>query len=253
MSAPGGKRLVNSRSGLKILCQHDKDASPWDLAEPQWTPDNEALVCSSCNTKFTLLNRRHHCRRCGKIFCNSCCKVKVQLHRMSFVDPVRQCKPCSEITKVEEEFFTTHIKVLFEGAPFHVKTIKSPASTPESPANFTNFSELMNEEVPKLYFSKLTSDQRYLIFYEHDDDTADSKIEPVLDPLELAKIRDLKLIQDEKNQTVSACLMVKLNGNEDLSIRLDSPPEPSRKPSILWLSALNKGIKMILESKKTSD
>ena len=44
MSAPGGKRLVNSRSGLKILCQHDKDASPWDLAEPQWTPDNEVQL-----------------------------------------------------------------------------------------------------------------------------------------------------------------------------------------------------------------
>ena len=35
---------------------------------------------------------------------------------MAFVDPVRLCKPCSEVTKVEEEFFTQQIKVLFEGA-----------------------------------------------------------------------------------------------------------------------------------------
>ena len=44
MTAPGGKRLVNSKSGLKILCQHDKDASPWELAEPSWTHDTEVRV-----------------------------------------------------------------------------------------------------------------------------------------------------------------------------------------------------------------
>lgn len=41
MSAPGGKRLVNSKSGLKVVCQHGRDASPWELTEPQWTPDSE--------------------------------------------------------------------------------------------------------------------------------------------------------------------------------------------------------------------
>ena len=43
MATPGGKRLVNSKSGLKILCQHDKDASPWELAEPQWILDTEVF------------------------------------------------------------------------------------------------------------------------------------------------------------------------------------------------------------------
>jgi hypothetical protein len=39
----GGKRLVKSKSGLKIVCQHDRESAPWDMAEPQWTPDKE--VC----------------------------------------------------------------------------------------------------------------------------------------------------------------------------------------------------------------
>ena len=64
---------------------------------------------------------QHHCRRCGKIFCNSCCNNKVQLHRMAFVDPVRLCQPCSEVTKKEEEFFSKQIKVLFEGMIFFAK------------------------------------------------------------------------------------------------------------------------------------
>ena len=37
----GGKRLVKSKSGLKIVCQHDRESAPWDMAEPQWTPDKE--------------------------------------------------------------------------------------------------------------------------------------------------------------------------------------------------------------------
>ena len=50
------------------------------------------------------------------------------------------------------------------GAPFHVTTIKSPVSTPESPSSFT-----MGDDTPKLYYSKLSSDQRFLIFNEHDE------------------------------------------------------------------------------------
>ena len=34
---------------------------------------------------------------------------------MGFVDPVRLCTPCSTVTKQEEEFFNTHLKLLFSG------------------------------------------------------------------------------------------------------------------------------------------
>ena len=43
----GGKRLVKSKSGLKIVCQHDRESAPWDMAEPQWTPDKEVCVVST--------------------------------------------------------------------------------------------------------------------------------------------------------------------------------------------------------------
>ena len=57
-----------------------------------------------------------------------------------------------------------------------------------------------------------------------------------LEPLEISKIHDLQTIMDEK-VTYAVFLRVKSN-SEELSIKLDSPPEPSRKPSIQWLSAL---------------
>ena len=34
---------------------------------------------------------------------------------MGFVDPVRLCTPCATVTKQEEEFFSTHLKLLFAG------------------------------------------------------------------------------------------------------------------------------------------
>ena len=44
-----------------------------------WTKDKNIENCYKCHTKFTLLNRKHHCRSCGKIFCGLCsnfwCKI----------------------------------------------------------------------------------------------------------------------------------------------------------------------------------
>uniref|UniRef100_A0A6C0EHU8 FYVE-type domain-containing protein n=1 Tax=viral metagenome TaxID=1070528 RepID=A0A6C0EHU8_9ZZZZ len=44
-----------------------------------WIKDKNIENCYKCNTKFTILNRKHHCRSCGKIFCGLCsnfwCKI----------------------------------------------------------------------------------------------------------------------------------------------------------------------------------
>jgi len=44
------------------------------LAAAPWMPDREATRCMSpsCGKPFTMTRRRHHCRRCGHIFCSRC-------------------------------------------------------------------------------------------------------------------------------------------------------------------------------------
>ena len=33
-----------------------------------WIKDETTHNCYTCRVKFTLLNRKHHCRNCGKFF-----------------------------------------------------------------------------------------------------------------------------------------------------------------------------------------
>lgn len=37
-----------------------------------WQSDKSATQCTLCNTHFSLIIRRHHCRVCGAIVCNTC-------------------------------------------------------------------------------------------------------------------------------------------------------------------------------------
>ncbi|ESQ53828.1 hypothetical protein EUTSA_v10024198mg [Eutrema salsugineum] len=37
-----------------------------------WMPDQSCPVCYECDAQFTVFNRRHHCRLCGRVFCAKC-------------------------------------------------------------------------------------------------------------------------------------------------------------------------------------
>ncbi len=37
-----------------------------------WQPNYIVSKCNNCQEDFTLFNRKHHCRKCGKIFCQDC-------------------------------------------------------------------------------------------------------------------------------------------------------------------------------------
>jgi 1-phosphatidylinositol-3-phosphate 5-kinase len=47
-------------------------AEPHDLSRDFWMPDQSCRVCYDCDAQFTILNRRHHCRHCGRVFCARC-------------------------------------------------------------------------------------------------------------------------------------------------------------------------------------
>eukprot|EP00049_Salpingoeca_infusionum_P027858 m.34710 g.34710 ORF g.34710 m.34710 type:complete len:306 (+) comp9800_c0_seq1:156-1073(+) len=63
---------------------------------PNWVADEGASVCMHCNaTKFTFLNRKHHCRKCGIVVCGPCSTHQLLLPKQA-PKPLRVCDQCYE-------------------------------------------------------------------------------------------------------------------------------------------------------------
>lgn len=58
-----------------------------------WVPDTDAPKCMGCSNKFTVINRRHHCRKCGAVVCGACSSKKYLMPAQS-KKPLRVCDNC---------------------------------------------------------------------------------------------------------------------------------------------------------------
>ncbi|CAI5448055.1 unnamed protein product [Caenorhabditis angaria] len=59
-----------------------------------WVQDVTRQRCDDCEHKFSLADRKHHCRNCGQIFCSSCSRFESHITRMNISRPVRVCRKC---------------------------------------------------------------------------------------------------------------------------------------------------------------
>jgi len=65
-----------------------------------WKPDAESSLCdeTACTRSFTYFTRRHHCRRCGNIFCDMHSLYTIPLDQDANYHPkgtrVRSCEHC---------------------------------------------------------------------------------------------------------------------------------------------------------------
>ncbi|KAJ0983756.1 hypothetical protein J5N97_002112 [Dioscorea zingiberensis] len=49
-----------------------RKSEPANVSRDFWMPDHSCRVCYECDSQFTIFNRRHHCRLCGRVFCAKC-------------------------------------------------------------------------------------------------------------------------------------------------------------------------------------
>ncbi|XP_032083490.1 zinc finger FYVE domain-containing protein 26 isoform X2 [Thamnophis elegans] len=71
----------------------------------QWIPDDTEDTCMVCKTeRFTMFNRRHHCRRCGRLVCRSC-STKNMVVEACKENPARVCDQC--YSYFNKEYATT--------------------------------------------------------------------------------------------------------------------------------------------------
>ena len=54
---------------------------------PPWQPDSEVTHCPICKKQFTWMFRRHHCRKCGRVVCDSCSPHRITIPRQFIVNP----------------------------------------------------------------------------------------------------------------------------------------------------------------------
>ena len=65
------------------------------MSSVEWQADHEACECTLCQSKFTILRRRHHCRTCGCVVCNSCSTNRMKKPSVTGTSrPVRVCDRC---------------------------------------------------------------------------------------------------------------------------------------------------------------
>uniref|UniRef100_A0A803TVV1 WD repeat and FYVE domain containing 3 n=1 Tax=Anolis carolinensis TaxID=28377 RepID=A0A803TVV1_ANOCA len=67
---------------------------PGRSAADHWVKDEGGDSCSSCSVRFSLTERRHHCRNCGQLFCQKCSRFQSEIKRLKISSPVRVCQNC---------------------------------------------------------------------------------------------------------------------------------------------------------------
>jgi len=73
--------------------------------QPEWQPDEEAVACTGCQLPFSIKKRKHHCRRCGEIFCGACSGQRMLLPHLSYGTKVqRVCDRCFRFRTEQLEF-----------------------------------------------------------------------------------------------------------------------------------------------------
>ncbi|KAL5107634.1 WD repeat and FYVE domain-containing protein 3 [Taenia crassiceps] len=72
------------------------DATSANTTGAPFSEDGSAGVCAApaCGTRFSLTERKHHCRNCGKAFCSRCSRFESEIHPLRIFRPVRVCIDC---------------------------------------------------------------------------------------------------------------------------------------------------------------
>ncbi|KRZ31839.1 WD repeat and FYVE domain-containing protein 3 [Trichinella pseudospiralis] len=72
-----------------------------------WVQDPSRSLCSNCHQKFTLTDRRHHCRNCGQLFCSRCSRFESEIRHLRIRRPVRVCQSCHARLKATDDCQST--------------------------------------------------------------------------------------------------------------------------------------------------
>ncbi len=86
-AAPSADLAASSSSGIAT------SQPVMRLRREDWASDRNYPQCHQCKVSFTLLNRRHHCRSCGLVFCEKCSNHFVSMESRLHEDEAARAQP----------------------------------------------------------------------------------------------------------------------------------------------------------------
>ena len=98
-AAIGGEPAL-SDAATPLRADLTDDAVAQETQPAALVPDKDRPACANCLTRFTVTRRRHHCRVCGEIFCNTCSAWRLQLS-WSVGGSSRACEACHSDEQVK--------------------------------------------------------------------------------------------------------------------------------------------------------
>ncbi|CAG8563228.1 11987_t:CDS:2 [Gigaspora margarita] len=75
----------------------------------QFEDDNDLCTNSTCDKSLNLRNGKYNCRKCGKLYCDSHCRLPMRLNRQALHDPVEGiwCRVCDDCFQSREGYLDT--------------------------------------------------------------------------------------------------------------------------------------------------
>ena len=84
---------IMKAEGYKFPVLKESDAMFIADTAPQWADGD---VCHRCRVSFGMMQRKHHCRACGQVFCGQCSNKASTLPKFGIEKEVRVCEACYE-------------------------------------------------------------------------------------------------------------------------------------------------------------
>ncbi|GAW20685.1 hypothetical protein ANO14919_101940 [Xylariales sp. No.14919] len=89
---PSTSQLRGSSSSMNPIApsfvpRQQRPATSQEFTIPRWQPDAEVQFCPICNVQFSMFLRKHHCRKCGRVVCNSCSPHRITIPHPYIVRP----------------------------------------------------------------------------------------------------------------------------------------------------------------------
>lgn len=138
---------------------HQSQTQPASLPNTvRWIPDAEVSVCYGCQFLFDWMRRKHHCRFCGHVFCETCTPQRSLIREAQILtdperkylavnahNPQRVCNDCFARLEPEQE----ELRMIMSHAVQQMEMKESGLQTLiNSPYSFT-----LQEEIRKATYS----------------------------------------------------------------------------------------------------